>query len=248
MGASASHRAGAGHARRVAARAGADEHDRIDAVHLGRMVRKSSVMVSADLERLRETLSRTGQNGPDAMVEPSQAAVAAVLRGGAAGLGLLFIRRAERDGDPWSGQMAFPGGHLEPGDGSALAAAVRETREELELDLDRDSRHLGALSVVRTHLSNGQGPRWVAPFVFELLGDPPLVPSDEVQEAVWVPVEFLLDDANRGTLVWTHEGAPLQLPCYRFEGRVIWGLTLRMVDELLGHLAGPGWKHMPAPR
>jgi hypothetical protein len=78
------------------------------------------------------------------------------------------------------------------------------------------------------------------PFVFELKGEPVLAPNQEVQEVLWVPLSFLLDRGNRGHLVWTGRGVPLVMPCYRFEGRVIWGLTLHMLDELLGLLAGSG--------
>jgi hypothetical protein len=58
-----------------------------------------------------------------------------------------------------------------------------------------------------------------------------------VQEAVWVPLGFLLDRGNRGHHVWMRRRAPLLLPCYRYQGRLIWGLTLGMLDELLELLA-----------
>ena len=165
------------------------------------------------------------------------AAVAAVLRDGAGGLDLLFIRRAEQRGDPWSGHMAWPGGHVDDGDPSPLAAAIRETREELELDVERDGELLGALPVVRTHLRKGPGPRLVAPFVFAVRGDPLLRPNHEVQEAMWVPLAYLLERRNRGRFVFMGRGLPIVLPCYRFQGRIIWGLTLRMIEDLLARLS-----------
>jgi 8-oxo-dGTP pyrophosphatase MutT (NUDIX family) len=190
-------------------------------------------MGEADLQALRHALRRSSASEPELGPEQTHAAVAAVLREAHDGVELLFILRAERPGDPWSGDMAFPGGHLETGDASPLAAAQRETREELGLDLERDAELLGALSVVRTHLRDEQGPRWVAPFVFALRQEPELELSDEVQEVVWVPLSFLLDTHNRSGLVWTPRGEPMTLPCYHFRDRLIWGLTLRMVDELL---------------
>jgi hypothetical protein len=75
----------------------------------------------------------------------------------------------------------------------------------------------------------------IHPFVFELDEAHPALEPDpaEVAEAVWVPFDFLRDRANRSTLEKTYGGVPMQLPCYRYQGRVIWGLTLRMLDELL---------------
>jgi 8-oxo-dGTP pyrophosphatase MutT (NUDIX family) len=191
----------------------------------------------ATLDRLRESLARRAAAARGGAA--ASAAVAAVLRDGSGGLDLLFIRRAEHRGDPWSGHMAWPGGHVDEDDASPLAAAIREAREELTLDLERDGEHLGALPPVRTHLRKGPGPRLVAPFVFALRGDPALEPNHEVQEAMWVPLSFLVERRNRGRFVWMGRVLPVVLPCYRFQGRVIWGLTLRMIDDLLAHLA-PG--------
>jgi len=129
--------------------------------------------------------------------------------------------------------MAWPGGRVDASDAGPLATALREAREELALDLERDAEALGALSEVRTHLRRGPGPFSVVPFVFALAGDPPLVPNSEVQEALWVPLPFLLDRRNRNRMIWMGRGVPLVMPCYRFDGRVIWGLTLHMLDELL---------------
>jgi 8-oxo-dGTP pyrophosphatase MutT (NUDIX family) len=190
----------------------------------------------ATLARLRAALKTVSPCGDEGGAPPS-AAVAAVLRDGGGDLELLFIRRAEKRGDPWSGHMAWPGGHVDAGDPTPLAAAIRETREELELDVERDGELLGALPVVRTHLRRGPGPRHVAPFVFALRGDPPLVPNHEVQEAFWVPLRFLHERRNRGRFVWVGRGVPVVLPCYRWRGHIIWGLTLRMIDDLLARLA-----------
>jgi 8-oxo-dGTP pyrophosphatase MutT (NUDIX family) len=189
------------------------------------------------LTDVREALARLRPLTVASVAPRRRAAVAAVLRRGVADLELLFIRRAEHPKDPWSGQMAWPGGRVDARDAGPLATALREAREELELDLDRNAELLGALSEVRTHLRRGPGPLSVAPFVFALTGDPTLVPNSEVQEALWVPLPFLLDRRNRSRLVWMGRGVPLVMPCYRFDGRVIWGLTLHMLDELLELLA-----------
>ncbi len=166
----------------------------------------------------------------------ARAAVAAVARERDGAAELLFIHRAEHPDDPWSGHMAFPGGRVEPGDATPLDAAMRETLEEVALDLSRDGRRIGRLSDVRAVARGRRLPLVIEPFVFELLGDPPLIANEEVQDIVWVPLEFLADGRNRERMVWRGRGVPLPLPCYRFEGRLIWGLTLQMVDDLLACL------------
>ena len=183
------------------------------------------------LDRLPSALAAHRPRLHDADRRAAVAVVARPSHVASEGDELLFIRRAEHPLDPWSGHMAFPGGMMDPGDGEPLDAAVRETREELALDLARNARLLGRLSDVkpmslRASLS-------ISPFVFAADGElPPLVPNEEVQEAVWIPWRFLAAAGNRSSFFWSRGGAPVPMPCYRWGDRVIWGLTLRMVDEL----------------
>jgi 8-oxo-dGTP pyrophosphatase MutT (NUDIX family) len=165
------------------------------------------------------------------------AAVAAVVRDGADGAELLLIHRAEDPHDPWSGHMAFPGGRMEPDDPSELAAAIRETNEELDLDLAENGELLGRLSDVAA-VSRGRPLSLViVPHVFELTSETELVPNYEVAEIVWVPLSYLSDYDNRSMLDWKLGKLTIPLPCYRFGDKVIWGLTFGMVDELLSLLA-----------
>jgi 8-oxo-dGTP pyrophosphatase MutT (NUDIX family) len=159
------------------------------------------------------------------------AAVAAIARDGGQGAELLFIRRATRDGDPWSGHMAFPGGRIDGADRDPLAAAIRETREEIALDLTA-APLVGRLSPVPTKAHGKLRPMVIEPFVFELTYEPVCELSHEVAEIVWVPIDFFRDATNRRTMDWKL----LKLPCYHYRECVIWGLTLRMVDELVAAL------------
>jgi len=165
-----------------------------------------------------------------------KAAVAAVVRDGAEGAELLFIHRAEHPHDPWSGQMAFPGGRMDPGDADEMAAAMRETCEEIGLDLAGSGEALGRLSDVAA-VSRGRPLSLViVPHVFAIAGDPVLELNHEVAEALWVPLTYLLDFDNRSTLDWRLGSMTIPLPCYRYRDKVIWGLTFGMVDELLSIL------------
>ena len=161
----------------------------------------------------------------------SRAAVALVLRDGGAGIELLFIRRAEHPLDPWSGQMAFPGGRAEPGDPDLAATAMRETAEEVGLDLAAAER-LGALDEVRAMARMRPMDLTIQPFVFRLHPPAEPRPGPEVRSVHWLPLAALLGEDLRSTLDYVHEGASLQFPCLRVDELVIWGLTYRMFVSL----------------
>ena len=190
-------------------------------------------MPALDVGTIERTLARLGAREDPTVPAGRKAAVAAIVRDSGSGADLLFIRRAEHPRDPWSGQMGLPGGRIDPGDPSPFAAAIRETAEEIGLDLNVTARSIGQLSEVRTHLPLGAVPHSVVPFVFGVVGEPGLTLNHEVQETVWVPLSFLADERNRHSFTWVRRGIPVPMPCFKFEGRVIWGLTLRIVEELL---------------
>jgi 8-oxo-dGTP pyrophosphatase MutT (NUDIX family) len=177
---------------------------------------------------------------------PARAAVALVLRDGQEGIELLFIRRAEHPQDPWSGQMAFPGGRAEPADADLRATAVRETREEIGLDLDRDAEFLGELDEVRAMARMRPMQLSITPFVFRLRApDAPLSPSEEVTSAYWIPLAELLAEARRSTYEYVHQGSTLQFPCLRFDDFVIWGLTFRMFTSFRALVLEPDASDTP---
>ena len=170
--------------------------------------------------------------------EARRAAVAAVFRERDDGAELLFIERAAHPDDPWSGQIAFPGGREEPDDLDLVGTAVRETREELGLHLD-GSHVLGPLDELQAGSRVRIEPLIVHPFAFALEGDAPTpaVPNEEVAAAFWVPLRDVLDpgrriwfDAHRATVGFQFPAVDLG------DGRTLWGLTHRMVFELAARL------------
>ena len=169
---------------------------------------------------------------------PDQAAVALVFAGRDADLRLCFIRRATHPRDPWSGQMALPGGRAAPADVSLCAAAVRETREEVGLTLAH-ARYLGALPPIPMVRAGRPIGGSVAPFAFCLAGEPPVLTVDpaEVAAAYWITVRHLRDPNQRAVLQVTRSGVTRRLPAVRFGRHRIWGMTYRIVTDLLERAA-----------
>ncbi len=161
------------------------------------------------------------------------AAVALVLRGTVlADAELLFIRRAQREGDPWSGHVAFPGGRRDAADATLDDTARRETQEELALNLESDATFLGVLDDLRPR-SAALPSIAVRPFVFALTRDVTLVPNDEVHSTFWVPVSELRDPLRATEHVFERGGARMRFPAYRSGDDVVWGMTERIVTQLL---------------
>lgn len=161
-----------------------------------------------------------------------RAAVAAILRDSSRGPELLFIRRAEHPNDPWSGHMAFPGGREEPGDTNLLATAVRETREEVALDLQRAGKLLGQLDELPAVARGRRTGLTISPFVFEVTGETALVQNYEVAEIVWAPLEPMFRGEHATTFPYEIAGQQMQFPAHNLEGRLVWGLTHRMLEGL----------------
>jgi len=163
---------------------------------------------------------------------PKRAAVAMILRNDRQlGLEILFIQRAINPLDPWSGHMALPGGHVDPDDESIEAAARRETLEEVGLQLSEKMK-MGRLS----DLSGGRlkfSGLSVSPFVFHYSGPAELQLSDEVADAVWVPLDYLSDSANVKPYVYHLDPARRNFPSFQYNGYTIWGLTYRMLGQFL---------------
>ena len=160
------------------------------------------------------------------------AAVAVILHEGDEGLEALFIHRAVRAGDTWSGQIAFPGGRREAGDMDLRATAIRETLEEVGVDLT-GAEPLGVLDDLHPR-TPVLPPVVVRPFVFALTERPSTVLSPEVQDAFWVPFRALQAPGVLGEITIDHPGIPRRvLPAYTLGNRTIWGMSERILTPLI---------------
>lgn len=195
--------------------------------------RFSRLLADATVRRIRAALDAHTPVAAAAEAGVRKAAVALIFRLGADdGLELLLIKRAEYPGDPWSGQVAFPGGREEAGDASLGQTAVRETREETGIDLERDGMILGILDDLRPRAVRLPA-IVVRPFVAILDRDQRLELSSEVALAFWVPFGALAQtDSWREDTVFAR-GIQLNARVFRHEDHVVWGMTERILTQLL---------------
>jgi 8-oxo-dGTP pyrophosphatase MutT (NUDIX family) len=192
-----------------------------------------------DVERIRRVLLPLELAESELRAKPA-AAVLVLLRLQGNGVEALLARRVRRADDPWSGQISFPGGRQHEGDGSLLATATRETKEEVNVDLEGRVEILGHMAP----RSPGNVPELlVVPFVGFVTGEIDPSPGPEMEEVFWTPLEELPPCWGR-TIVTTRIGE-LHVPAFLWRERVIWGFTYRVLEDLLALLgisrsAGPG--------
>ncbi|AUM12752.1 NUDIX hydrolase [Ketobacter alkanivorans] len=161
-----------------------------------------------------------------------QAAVAVIYRHTDNGCELFFIQRAKKRGDPWSGDMAFPGGRKQIEDATLIDTAVRETWEETGLDLFHHGVFQHKLTHQLTRSHRKHAPMIVTPHLFYWQGDDAINLNHECDDALWIPLDFFNDQRQRSSLTWKQGHFALQLPCYRYGEKTVWGLTLRMLDQI----------------
>jgi 8-oxo-dGTP pyrophosphatase MutT (NUDIX family) len=192
--------------------------------------------VSLTLQRVEHALIKHSPRKKALRLLLKRSAVAMILRQVHGDTELLMIKRAESEGDPWSGHMAFPGGRMESDDRHGLDVARRETVEEIGVALGEEDPCIGRLSDILTHPGLRRRAMVVSPYVFRLKREVEFEPNYEVAEVVWVPMSFLMQRDNRERMKWRRGRVDIPLPCYMYRGRRIWGLSLMMIDELMAVL------------
>lgn len=153
---------------------------------------------------------------------------------------LLFTKRTDTVAYH-KGQISFPGGMRDPGDASLLDTALRESREEVGLEVAPEDI-LGVLDDTPTIASNFV----ITPYVAFL--DRPVdlnVNHAEVREVLQVPLDVLLHSSPREE-IQSHDGQPLTVYYYQYGEEVIWGATGRVVKHFLD-LVRPALSRAPAP-
>lgn len=162
----------------------------------------------------------------------AEAAVLVLLRRGPKGLEVLAEQRAERPGDPWSGQVGLPGGRTEPTDQSLTDTVVRELHEEVGL-LPSSLADLPRLFDIRRARPSGLR---VAVFADILAAVPPAssnVDSSEVTTTFWLPLQALDQTVSRPRSTMFGQ---IYVETVVYEGHVVWGFTLRVLLDFVAWL------------
>ncbi len=146
---------------------------------------------------------------------------------------LVFMKRPDYEG-PHGGQISFPGGGKDSADTNDLDTAVRETEEEFGIYRE-DIEIWGKLQPQYTTVSK----YWVTPFVGLVKSSAEFQPSsDEVERLLIIPLNHLTDEANFSIGDYNWKGFDIPSYLYQYGDDIIWGLTARIVFNLLSLLSG----------
>lgn len=167
------------------------------------------------------------------------ASVLMILKEEPGDISMLFIKRPDNIGDPFSGHVAFPGGKMIEGDSGKLDTAARETEEEIGVDIYKSGRILGELDDVNPN--NPKARTYiVTPYLSVLENEVVFTPdAREVERVLWVPVSHLLDEKNFKLRRRERGGKLRDDYAYSFDPYIIWGMTGRILHRffsLTGHI------------
>ena len=210
--------------------------------------RTSGPAITEELDRLERhplvaRLIRSLAQRPPTVVRPEPqmrlAAILLALRARADGEPeLLMIKRADAEGDPWSGHIACPGGRMEPGDHDLAVTAVRETLEETGVDVARDGRLLGHLDDLSPR-TPALPPIVIRPYVALVRASVEILPSREVAAAFWVPVSALREQTAWRLAQIPVGGTLREVSVFQHGEYTVWGLTERVLRQFLAYIGEP---------
>jgi 8-oxo-dGTP pyrophosphatase MutT (NUDIX family) len=171
------------------------------------------------------------------MAEPE--AAVAILHTPAPDDSVLLMRRAEREGDSWSGHWSFPGGRRDACDYDLLHTALRELEEECGIRLPRAS----AAAELPPRIAGRRVGAYVlvAPFVFPVDGElATILDPQEAAHAAWIPLAWLRDPGRHHMRPVPGVPRDVLFPAVDLDGAPLWGFTYRVLVEWLGFVAAPG--------
>ena len=158
------------------------------------------------------------------------ASVSLILSENDNSVSILFIERAERAGDPWSGDIAFPGGKGELTDSSRLITSIRETREEIGIDL-HEKDCIGKLSNLSLESSHNFS---IFPYVFQKIKCNEFnLEIEEVADCFWVELNNFLNISNYSSTIKEFRGNKYTVPSLMLNNKKVWGITYILLTELL---------------
>ena len=160
--------------------------------------------------------------------DEAKAAVGVVFKRDKGLLELLLVKRAEVPGDPWSGDMAFPGGKRCPDDNGLIETVTREVYEETNIDL-RSGHYLGVMDPVGSTVKRGMT---VLPMVFLLNEEPEISTNEELAYYFWTPFSSLVNSKGRALVKNRYD-----TDVFHVGDDVVWGLTYRILESLIGFAA-----------
>ena len=185
-----------------------------------------------EIQQIRRVLKSHAASVIDA-TECSPASVALILTEEDQGLEILFIERAAHPHDPWSGNLAFPGGRLEADDVDLRATAERETFEEIGLDL-AGAELLGRLD----DITGAYLPVKISCFVYYLAAPGALNFNHEVTRTTWFPLRELCNPTRHtlAKLFWQGQEREIHGINLDDDSPLLWGITYRLVIQFLNRL------------
>ncbi|KYH39488.1 MAG: NUDIX hydrolase [Candidatus Bathyarchaeota archaeon B63] len=159
----------------------------------------------------------------------ANAAVAIILKQESRGLSVLLVKRAENPHDPWSGQIALPGGKRMLEDRDLKETVVREIHEETGIDLTGRCEFLGVTRTLRSRLNPEIK---VLPFVFLLRYEPKIQLNEaELERHHWIPIDELVRNESAVDL---ESGTR---PAFIIGDVKIWGLTFRILRGFMQEIS-----------